>query len=128
MQEVAARLARALRADAHLEHVASRVGERVRLIPVGDVTHIVARNRGTFAMAGGTEHMLDASLTDLERRLDPSKFLRIHRATLLNMAWVAELHALMGGRLIVRLRGAYPGDLEVSRDRVRALKARLGLP
>ena len=116
-----------LRGEAHLAHLASRVGERVQLIPVDEVTHVFARERATYAATATAEHMLDATILELERKLDPAKFLRIHRGTLLNLAWVSELHADFGGKLVVRLRGATRHELVVSRDRVRPLKERLGL-
>ncbi len=122
-----ARLAGYLRPEAHLGHLASRVGERVKLIPVDDVTHVFSRDRGTYAATVNAEHMLDATIVELERKLDPAKFVRIHRGTLLNLAWVSELHAEGGGHLVVRLRGDTRRELVVSRDRVRPLKERLGL-
>jgi two-component system LytT family response regulator len=121
------RLAGSLRGESHLGHLASRIGERVRLIPVGEVTHVFARERATYAATATAEHMLDATIVELEKKLDPAKFVRIHRATLLNLAWVSELHADFGGRLVVRLRGDARHELVVSRDRVRPLKERLGL-
>lgn len=122
-----AELAKSLRAPAFLDHLASRVGDRVHLIDVGDVTHVVARQRATYAITAASEYMLDATLTDLERKLDPARFLRIHRAVLVNVASVSELRTDEDGHLVVRLKGDRRIELAVSRDRVRALKERLGL-
>ena len=122
-----ARLAKSLRAPAVLDHLASRVGDRVHLIDVGQVTHVVARQRATYAVTATAEYMLDATLADLERRLDPARFLRIHRALLVNLGWVGELRTDETGHLTVRLKGETKTELPVSRDRVRALKERLGL-
>jgi two-component system LytT family response regulator len=127
LRSVVERVVRELRAPAFLEHLASRTGDRVRLVPVGQVTHVAARDRATYAVTPAGEHLLDATIRELERRLDPARFLRIHRATLLNLAWVSELHADFGGRLTVRLRDERRTELVVSRDRVRALKERLGV-
>ena len=122
-----ARLAEALQGSAHLVHLASRIGNRVQLIAVENVTHVFARERGTYAATASAEHLLDVSLAELERKLDPGRFFRIHRTTLVNLGAVGELHADLGGRLVVRLRGTPPRELLVSRDRVRPLKERLGL-
>jgi two-component system LytT family response regulator len=122
-----AQLAKTLRAPAHLDHLASRVGDRVHLIDAADVTHVIARQRATYAVTAASEYMLDATLTDLERKLDPQRFLRIHRAVLVNVASVAELRTDEDGHLVVRLKGDRRVELPVSRDRVRALKERLGL-
>lgn len=127
VREALAQLAKHLGGSSFVEHLASRVGERVQLIPVDQVTHVVARDRATFAVTAGSEQILDVTIAELERRLDPAKFFRIHRGTLVNLAWVGELHADFGGRLLLRLRGDRPTDLIVSRDRVRPLKQRLGL-
>jgi two-component system LytT family response regulator len=121
------RLARDLRAAPYLDHVASRVRDRVQLIPVGDVTHLLARDRATYAVTAGAEHMLDMTLAKLERRLDPARFFRIHRAILVNLAWVGQLQADEMGHLTAGLKDARHTELPVSRDRVRALKERLGL-
>ena len=127
LRGVVERVVRELRGPSFLEHLASRTGDRVRLVPVAQVTHVAARDRATYAVTAAGEHMLDVSIVELERRLDPSKFTRIHRGTLVNLAWIGELHADFGGRLIVRLRDDRRTELPVSRDRVRALKERLGV-
>ncbi len=127
LRDTLEQLAKHLRGSAFVEHLASRVGDRVQLIPVEQVTHVVARDRATYAATASGEHMLDVTIAELERKLDPAKFFRIHRGTLVNLGWVGELHADFGGRLFLRLRGERRTDLVVSRDRVRPLKQRLGL-
>jgi two-component system, LytTR family, response regulator len=121
------RLSRHLHATTYLGHLASRVGERVRLIPVDEVTHVVARDRATYAVTAAAEHMLDTAIVELERKLDPARFFRIHRSALVNLAFVGELHAGVGGPLAVRLKDPRRTELVVARDRVRALRERLGL-
>ena len=48
----------------------------------------------------------------------------MHRATLVNVAHVQELHSWFAGRMMVRLKDPKQTELTVSRDRVRALKQR----
>jgi two-component system, LytTR family, response regulator len=127
LRDALERLARDLRAVPYLDHLASRVRDRVQLIPVGDVTHLLARDRATYAVTAGAEHMLDMTLAELERRLDPARFFRIHRAILVNLAWVGQLQADEVGHLSAGLKDERHTELPVSRDRVRALKERLGL-
>jgi two-component system LytT family response regulator len=62
----------------------------------------------------------------LERKLDPRKFIRIHRSTVVNVAWIKEVTSLPGGSLNVRLRDGKDTDLTVARDRAREFKARVG--
>jgi two-component system LytT family response regulator len=67
------------------------------------------------------------TIAELERRLDPARFFRIHRGTLVNVAWVAQLRADEDGHRQVCLKDAKHSELVVARGRVRALKERLGL-
>ena len=127
LRETLERLTSHLRGATHLSHLASRVGERVHLIPVEEVTHVFARDRATYAATAAAEHMLDAPIIELERKLDPARFFRIHRGALVNVTYVGELHADFGGRLLVRLKNQPRTELVVARDRVRPLKERLGL-
>ena len=106
--------------------VASRLGDRVTLLDLDQVTHFHAADKLTYAVAGGREHIVDETLSALERRLDPTRFVRVHRGALVNVAYVAELRT-DGGGLVVLLRDEAGTQLPVARDRVRPLKDKLGI-
>jgi len=72
-------------------------------------------------------HLVDRPLGELEERLDPRQFVRIHRSAIVNLQWVAEVQPELGGRLIVKLKDATRTELQVARDRARALKERMVL-
>jgi two-component system, LytTR family, response regulator len=121
-RELAAQLAPGHR----LERIASRVGERTTVLEVARITYVFSKDKLTYAVVGGREHAIDFTLADLDQRLDPRRFVRIHRATIVNTAFVQELYPGVDG-VIVRLRDDKKTELSVSRDRVRDLKARLGI-
>jgi len=118
---VAAQLARPRR----LDRLASRVGERTLLLEVSRITHFIARDKLTYAVAGGREHVVDETLAQLETSLDPERFVRIHRTTIVNLAAIAELDKWVDGGVLVRLRDERKTELPVARDRVRTLKESL---
>jgi DNA-binding LytR/AlgR family response regulator len=70
---------------------------------------------------------VDHTISDLERKLDPSKWFRIHRATLLNLDYLLELDAWFGGGVLARLKDPRRTELPVARERVRPLRDKLGL-
>ena len=109
-----------------LERIASRVGERTTVLEVGRITHFFSKDKLTFAVASGRDHAIEHTLAELEERLDPRRFVRIHRATIANLAFVAELYPGVDGMLI-RLKDERKTELSVARDRVRDLKDRLGI-
>ena len=126
-------LLRELAASLRTEHqdyprrIASRVGERISFLDLEAVTHFQALDKLTYAIANGRQHSVDQTIADLERRLDPARFLRIHRAVLVNTDWIQEVNSWFAGKVMVTLKDARHTQLPVARDRVRALKARLGI-
>jgi DNA-binding LytR/AlgR family response regulator len=122
-RELAAQLSPARR----LDRIASRVGDRTTLLDATRVTHVVAKDKLTFAVAEGREHVVDFTLQQLEQRLDPRRFLRIHRATIVNLAFVQELYGDVDAGVVVRLKDERKTELSVARDRVRELKEKLGI-
>jgi two-component system LytT family response regulator len=124
---LARELAAQLSPSRNLDRIASKVGERTTLLDVARVTHFVARDKLTFAVVGGREHVVDLTLSQLEERLDSRRFIRIHRATIVNTGFVQELYPAVDGGVLVKLKDDGKTELSVARDRVRELKTRLGI-
>lgn len=124
MREILARLTAA---NDYPARIASRIGDRVEFIDLARVTHFYASDKLTYAATSGRNYCVDYSIQELEQKLDPKKFVRVHRSTVLNLEYVHELHGWFAGRMLVRLKDEKRTELSVARDRVRALKERLGL-
>ena len=107
--------------------IASRVGERITFLNLAEVTHFQSQDKLTYAIANGRQHSVDQTITDLEQRLDPARFLRIHRAVLVNIDWILEVNSRLADRVVVTLKDPRHTQLPVARDRVRSLKTRLGI-
>src|SRR5215208_556879 len=127
VRALARELAAQLAPNRRLERIASRVGERTTVLDVARISHFVSRDKLTFAAVSGHEHVVDYTLTELEARLDARRFVRIHRATIVNLALVQELFPAVDGGVLVRLKDDKKTELSVARDRVRELKQRLGI-
>jgi two-component system LytT family response regulator len=125
---VVEQLAAAFRANipAFPERIASRVGERVQFIELALISHFQARDKLTYAVTSDKAFVVDSTIAQLEQKLDPRGFVRIHRATLLNLTYVDEIHSWFAGGVVVRLKDENRTELPVARDRVRALKRLLG--
>lgn len=87
-----------------------------RFEAVGDYTavHIAA------AQAGAAPQLLHLSLNQLEERLDPARFLRIHRAHLVNLDHVLAFRRDAAGQVRAELRDRT--SLPVSRAKARELR------
>ncbi len=112
---------------AYPSRIASRIGERISFLPLDDITHFIAQDKLTFAIVSGRRHCIDQTISDLEHRLDPAKFLRVHRSVLVNVDWIHEVNSWFAGKVVLTLKDSQHTQLTVARDRVRTLKDRLGI-
>ena len=71
--------------------------ESTIVIDVARMSRVVAGDRSTYAVHAGREHVVDYTLAQLEQRLDPRRFVGVHRSTLVNVAFVDELYPKVGG-------------------------------
>ena len=110
----------------YLERIASRLGDRVWFVDLDRVTHIYAEDKLTYAASEDKAYCVDHSIAELEKKLDPKKFFRIHRSTVVSLAWIKEVTSLPGGSLNIRLKDGRNTDLTVARDRARDFKTRIG--
>ena len=107
------------------ERIASRVGDRVVFVDLDSVTHFYAKDKLTYASTSAKDYVVDNTISELEQKLDPARFVRIHRATLLNVKYIEEMNSWFGGGMVVRLKDGKRTELQVARDRVRHLRAHL---
>ena len=83
----------------YLERIAVRVGERILLIEVRSITHFYAKDKYVFLeTVGGKEYLMNETLGELEERLDPKKFVRVHRSTIVNVGHIKEIQNWFGGK------------------------------
>lgn len=127
LDHLLAELTRTLKPAGWLKRIASQSGESASLIDVAEVTHFVSEDRYTYACTSQGRFMLRLSLGDLESRLDPSQFQRIHRSAIVNLDFVDRMSRWFAGKLRVRLRDKDGTELTVSRHKVKGLREALGL-
>ncbi len=100
-----------------------RLGHRLQLIDAHDVDWIEAQGDYAGLHADGRVHLLRESLQRLHARLDPARFARIHRSTMVQLDRVAEMEPLSNRDHLLRLRDGTV--LRVSRTYVDALRGAL---
>lgn len=102
--------------------LSARVGTTIHVFDSREITRISSRDKYAVFERGGEEYLLDESLNQLQTRLEPVDFVRIHRAELVNLNAVVAVHA-DGGGAEVELRDGQRAA--VSRRHLAELKARL---
>lgn len=103
----------AQRQQQYLEWLSVPVNGRILLIETAEIDWIEADKNIVHLHSGTANYELRSTMTELESRLDPKVFLRIHRSTLVNLSKVKEIHPWFHGHHKVVLRGGQ--ELRMSR-------------
>jgi two-component system, LytTR family, response regulator len=80
-----------------------QTGSRIQVVLAQDVEWIGAMGDYVELHAGGRSYLLRQTMTSMERRLDPSRFLRIHRSRIVQTGSILELFSIENREYIVRL-------------------------
>jgi two-component system, LytTR family, response regulator len=102
-------LLRDLRADRkvcdHYAHrFAARSGNKLNLVPVEGVDWIDAAGNYARLHVGGRTHLVRETMTELESRLDPKRFVRVHRSIIVNVERVITVEPYAHGEYVLTIR------------------------
>ena len=87
----------------HPERLLVKAGGKERLVAVQDIDWFEAAGNYVRLHLAGERLLLRDTMAHLEKRLDPERFARIHRGTIVNLARVKELEPWFHGDYTVRL-------------------------
>lgn len=107
-----------------LQRVVIKSGGRIFFLRVEEIDWIEAAGNYLRLHVGREEHLLRETMNRLEARLDPAKFLRIHRSTIVNLERIREMQPSFHGDYVVLLRDGT--RLALSRSHRDKLPARWG--
>ena len=113
------------RAVRYLDRIAVESKGKVRFIPVDDIDYIEASGPYAELVVGGRRHVIREALQTLEERLDPTRFMRVHRSAIVQLDRVDTLLRGAGGDYEIQLKDGT--RLRVSRSRREDLAQRLGV-
>ena len=74
-----------------------RMREKLIVVNAADIDWIEAADYYVTLHAGGKSHLLRETMSALEKRLDPARFVRVHRSAIVNIDRVREIHPLFRG-------------------------------
>ena len=98
------------------------VRDRGRIVPIGvdEIERLEADDDYVAVHSRGRRYLVYLGMNDFEARLDPAKYLRVHRSHIVNLDFVAALVPFDTTRLQVEMRDGT--KLVASRTRSRELR------
>ncbi len=99
---------------------------RVTFVDTAQVVFLESQAHYTRVLTTSGFQFCNLSIGDLEARLDPQRFVRVHRCFIVNLDAVLEL-GRVDGKVQLRMRGDPPTWVPVSRAEVARLRSLLGV-
>jgi two-component system LytT family response regulator len=98
------------------------IRDRGRIIPIAvdTIDRLEAEDDYVGVHTGGKRYLVYLSMSEFEARLDPQRFVRIHRSHIVNLDKVAAFLPQDGGRLVIEMKDG--ARLMASRTRARELR------
>jgi two-component system LytT family response regulator len=106
------------------DRIAVKVDGRILLLPVETIDWVEAAGNYSKLHVGSATHIIRETMSALEERLDPRRFARIHRSTIVNVERIRELQPHFHGDYVVVLRDGT--ELMMSRGYRAKLQSLLG--
>jgi two-component system, LytTR family, response regulator len=102
-----------------MQHVAVKSRGRVRLVPVDEIDWFESAGNYVRLHVGRERFLLRQTMNGLEEKLDPTRFVRIHRATIVNVQRIRDTRpASHGDHVVVLLDGTQLQMSRVYRERL----------
>lgn len=120
-QRLELRLAEVTSPDHH--HLGVPTPRGLIRVPIASIEWVQADDNYVRLHTNGRSHLLRGTLADLERRLGPSDFVRVHRSTMVRLGMIARLERTAANRYSVVLTNGV--ELRVSRAHRRAVESLL---
>jgi DNA-binding LytR/AlgR family response regulator len=101
-----------------------RTGNRYIYIDQSDISLFYAEGKIAYLMKmlNGQKFIIESTLEELEKQLDPVNFFRVSRKVIISVSDIAEIRNYPGNRLQVFTKTRAPFDVVVSREKVSKFK------
>lgn len=107
-----------------LERILVRRASKLVVISVEDVAVFESENKLVFVRTAEGRFLLNMSMKEIEERVDPDLFCRVHKQAIVRLALVREIHALAGGQYVAKLCDGY--EVQVGRNYAHDFRSRFG--
>jgi two-component system, LytTR family, response regulator len=108
----------------YLERIPVPSKGRFLFLNAGDLDWVEAEGNYLRLHSNGVSHLVRGNMNDMERKLDPAKFMRIHRSTIVNLQRIREVQPWFRGHHRVVMNNGQ--ELKLSRYQKDKLRALLG--
>ena len=97
--------------------------DKLFTLQVEDIAYFYSENKITFAVTNqNKEHIIDLSLDKLCEQLDPDRFFRTNRQTIVSVQAIQKIESYFLGKVVVKVIPPFKDKIIVSREKISAFK------
>mgnify|MGYP000981629188 CR=1 FL=1 len=101
-----------------------KLGEKIKILKTDEIEALYSLEKATYALTTEIKtHLLDYSLDQVEKMIDPSVFFRINRKYIISIHGIRDITAYSNSRLKIKLIHLENDELIVSREKVNEFKS-----
>ena len=89
--------------EKYASRFSARTGARIQIVLAEDIEWIGAAGDYAEMHVRGRSHLLRETMNSLEQKLDPAKFIRIHRSRIVRTSCIVELRGIENREYLVKL-------------------------
>ena len=97
-------------------------GKKIVLVDLDDIVWIGVEDELVFVHTASEKYMMNATMAELESRLDASVFFRSHRSSIVNLNHVKEIVPWFSGKYKIVVDDEKKSELVLSRARAKGLR------
>jgi DNA-binding LytR/AlgR family response regulator len=105
----------------YLQWIKVQQQDSLQLIPVDEIIVFQATDKYTAVISKGKEYLIKKTIKKLEQELNPEKFWKIHRGTIVKVSAIDKVSRSITGRYVIKIEG-YKELLTVSRSYIHLFK------
>lgn len=106
----------------YLQRLQVKVGDRILFVNIDEVIRFHSEEKYTTVYTVNGQYVIDTPLVELEKKLDPRHFTRVHRSHIVAIDYIAECRKGDAGRMVMVLRDKAATQLVVSRSLVKKIR------
>jgi len=100
-----------------------KIGQHLKMITIDTIECFYSENKGTYIHTNDNRgYLIDSSLEELEKELEPQTFFRVSRKFYININAIKDIVSYTNSRLQIKLNSYNDQEVIVSRERVRDFK------
>jgi len=110
----------------YLKRIPSKIGDKIYILGDDQIVYFDTEDKLIFAHLEDSKFIVNYKMEELQARLDPDKFFRIHRSTIVNLNYVKTIETWFAGGYMMTVRDKNKTELTISRSAGKALRQKLG--